>query len=84
MRYVTGIDEKGQPIDVKDPLASRFKSIAEAAGQDAAKLASALLGITAIFGHDLPANSSFRDLITVHLGSLFDNGALETVRRVVS
>jgi fructuronate reductase len=83
MRYVTGIDEKGQPIDVKDPLASRFKSIAEAAGQDAAKLASALLGITAIFGHDLPANSSFRDLITVHLGSLFDNGALETVRRVV-
>lgn len=83
MRYVTGVDEKGQPIEVKDPLASRFKSIADAAGRDAAQLASGLLAISEIFGPDLPASSAFRDLVTAHLRSLFDDGALETVRRVV-
>jgi fructuronate reductase len=83
MRYVTGIDEKGQPIEVKDPLASRFKSIADTAGRDAGQLASGLLAIPEIFGQDLPANSAFRDLVSAHLRSLFDNGALETVRRVV-
>jgi mannitol-1-phosphate/altronate dehydrogenase len=27
MRYVTGIDERGQAIDVHDPLTARFKAI---------------------------------------------------------
>ncbi|HHY48640.1 MAG TPA: mannitol dehydrogenase family protein, partial [Alphaproteobacteria bacterium] len=29
MRYVTGSDEKGGPIDVKDPLATRLRAIAD-------------------------------------------------------
>ena len=28
MRYVGGVDEQGQPIDVRDPLADRLKSAA--------------------------------------------------------
>ena len=39
MRYVTGIDEHGRPIDVRDPLASRLKATADAAGPDPARLA---------------------------------------------
>ena len=35
MRYVTGIDEKGDAIDVRDPLAARLRAIADAAGPDA-------------------------------------------------
>jgi fructuronate reductase len=83
MRYVTGIDEKGQPIEVKDPLAARFKTIADSSGGNADQLASGLIAIGEIFGQDLPADAAFRDLVTSHLTSLFEHGALETVRRVV-
>jgi fructuronate reductase len=36
MRYVMGIDERGRPIDVRDPLAQRLKAIADREGLDAA------------------------------------------------
>ena len=29
MRYVTGIDEHGKPIDVRDPLSARLRAIAD-------------------------------------------------------
>ncbi len=82
MRYVTGIDEKGQPIDVKDPLSARLRQLADAAGPDADRLAESLLTVTEVFGTDLPASKPFRDEVTTHLRSLFANGAAETVRRI--
>lgn len=78
MRYVTGIDETGAPIDVKDPFAARLRSIADAAGPDAEQLATGLLAVTEIFGTDLPANPDFRSTVTTHLRSLFERGALAT------
>ncbi|CAH1658854.1 mannitol dehydrogenase family protein [Chelatococcus asaccharovorans] len=79
MRYVTGIDEDGQPIDVRDPLAAEFRSLADAAGQDADKLAASLIGVRAVFGEDLASNAVFRTAVTAALGSLFDKGAKATV-----
>ena len=35
LRYVSGVDEKGRPIDVRDPLAARLHALSEAAGPDA-------------------------------------------------
>ena len=29
MRYVTGVDEKGAPIDVRDPMAARLRELAD-------------------------------------------------------
>ena len=79
MRYVTGIDEAGQPIEVKDPHAARLRQITDAAGRDAEKLADGLLAVTEIFGADLPADARFREVVTRHLSSLFERGALATV-----
>jgi fructuronate reductase len=84
MRYVTGIDEKGQPIEVKDPLAARFKTVADQAGRDAGKLADGLLAMGEVFGTDLPANAQFRAAVTTHLRSLIDRGAIETVRAAIA
>ncbi len=51
MRYVGGVDEKGQEIDVKDPLASQLRELSDGAeGTDKAK---ALLGVRTIFPADL-------------------------------
>lgn len=82
MRYVTGIDEAGQPIEVKDPLATRLREIADGAGGDPAKLADGLLAVTEVFGTDLAQVAVFRDTVTNHLKSLLDNGVKETVRRL--
>ncbi len=82
MRYVTGIDEKGEPIDVKDPHAARLRAIADAAGRDAEKLADGLLGLPEIFGTDLPSNAAFRGAVTGHLAALFRDGALATAKAV--
>lgn len=84
MRYVTGIDEKGAAIEVKDPLAARFREIAAVAGTDASALVDGLLGLTEIFGADLPANAVFRSTVERHLASLFAHGSTETVRQVAA
>lgn len=54
MRYVGGIDEKGQPIEVKDPLAAQLRALSEAAQTADLKVAS-LLGVRDIFSSRLAA-----------------------------
>ncbi|MDB5540413.1 MAG: mannitol dehydrogenase family protein [Devosia sp.] len=82
MRYVTGIDEAGQPIDVKDPMAARLRQIADGAGGDASRLAGDLAEVTEIFGTDLKMNATFAKEVTTHLASLFARGAAVTMAAV--
>jgi len=51
MRYVGGIDEQRDPIDVRDPLAEKLRSVSDAVvGVDKAR---ALLGVREVFPEDL-------------------------------
>jgi fructuronate reductase len=79
MRYVAGTDERGQAIDVRDPLAVTLRQAADAAGPSPERLASALLGIRQIFGDDLPADPRFREAVTGALATLTKYGAAQTV-----
>jgi fructuronate reductase len=54
MKYVGGIDEQGQPIDVRDPLATELQQRA-AAGVTAAGKVAALLEMSAIFDEKIAA-----------------------------
>lgn len=83
MRYVTGIDEHGNPIEVKDPLAARLRAIADDAGRDAGNLADGLLDVTEIFGTKVPNLPGLRQEVIAHLTSLFVNGAQATARSIV-
>ena len=80
MRYVTGIDEHGQPIDVRDPLAQELRQRADAAGRNSEALAQSLLAIEAVFGTDLPHNPHFTTPVTKALDSLFKQGVRATVQ----
>ncbi len=82
MRYVTGIDEHGKPIDVRDPLAARLRAIADQAGFNAQRLAPALLDVREIFAADLAADPRFRDAVTEALGALIARGAKAAVAEV--
>lgn len=48
MRYVGGVDEAGQPIEVKDPLATRLRVLCDANPTPEARVA-ALLAVTEVF-----------------------------------
>ena len=79
MRYVTGTDEAGRPIDVRDPMSGRLRAVADAAGPDAARLAPALAAIREVFGDDLPRDPRFMEPVTAALASLLRVGARRTV-----
>jgi fructuronate reductase len=79
MQYVRGTDDRGRPIDVRDPLAGRLRSMAESA-TSLDQFADDVLGIREIFDDDLPRNDNFRAVVRSHLTSLVERGALETAR----
>jgi fructuronate reductase len=74
MRYVTGTDERGQPIDVRDPLADRLRTIAGNAGLTAGRLAPMLLEVREVFG-DLANDARFRESVTRALALVLERGA---------
>ena len=49
MQFVSGLDLRGSPIEVSDPLAATLRARADGAG-DAAALVAALLGVREVFG----------------------------------
>jgi fructuronate reductase len=78
MRYVSGVDEGGRPIDVRDPMSARLRALADEAGPVADRLAPALLGIGEIFG-DLARDPRFAAPVTEALRRLLAEGAKRTV-----
>ncbi len=80
MRYATGRDERGAPIDLRDPLADELRRRTAGARTPAA-LAEALFGLDAVFGRDLPADPRFTGAVTAALSGLLRDGAAATVAR---
>ncbi len=52
MRYVGGVDESGNAIDVRDPLAARLRALSDGATEAAGKV-GALLGVREVFDAQL-------------------------------
>jgi fructuronate reductase len=74
-RYVGGVDEVGEPIDVRDPMAPAFRAALNASGDDESSRLFALLDLTSIFGTDLPAHTGFRTAVTEAYHRLLASGA---------
>ncbi|WEX91334.1 mannitol dehydrogenase family protein [Sinorhizobium garamanticum] len=79
MRYARGIDEKGNAIDVRDPLAGRIAGVAQPL-QRPEEIVAALLRITEVFGDDLSSDGAFRDTLVRTLARLMSEGAAATVK----
>jgi fructuronate reductase len=77
MRYVRGVDGRGAPIDIRDPLSAE---LARHAGGSPADRVDALLGIAQVFGTDLPRAPGFRTLLVDWLVRLEREGAAAVVR----
>jgi fructuronate reductase len=79
MRYVSGTDEAGRPIEVSDPLAGQFAAIAAASRGRPDALARGLLGMREIFDEDLHNEPRFAVPVTQWLQRLYADGAAATV-----
>jgi fructuronate reductase len=79
MRYVTGIDEQGRKIDVRDPFATELAAIAATTGPIAAQLAPALLNVGSVFGA-LGSDPRLRAAVTHALARLYALGARKVVQ----
>ena len=78
MRYATGRDENGGPIEVRDPLAARIAA-ATAHASGAEDIAAAYYGFEEVFGADLPRDERFRTAVASALRALSERGAAAVV-----
>ena len=83
MRYVGGVDEQGNRIDVSDPLLPVLQNAVMQSTEGEARV-KALLGVEAIFGNELPHEPLFVAQVTQAYLSLLENGAKATVARYIS
>ncbi len=78
MRYVGGVDEQGNKIEVSDPLLPVIQAAVQGSEEGEPRV-KALLAIEAIFGQDLPQNAQFVEQVTNAYLSLLSKGAKATV-----
>jgi fructuronate reductase len=79
IRFASGTDRHGKPIDVRDPLKAKMAEIAARAGDDPARMVDAFLGLEAVFGTDLPHQAEFRQALTWYLAMLNRDGAAAAI-----
>jgi mannitol 2-dehydrogenase len=75
-RYLTGLDEAGKPMPMRDAMAPLLKKAALASGHKP----DGLLAIRAVFGQDLASNAEFVGQVSQHLENLYSLGVRETIR----
>ncbi|MEW5561434.1 fructuronate reductase [Enterobacter asburiae] len=73
MRYVSGTDEHGNAIDVRDPLAEKIQTIVSTSSE--ADRVTALLSLSEIFGTDLVKNAAFVENVQQAWRRLCEHGA---------
>jgi fructuronate reductase len=77
MRYVGGMDEQGQEIDVRDPLAARLRDASDSADTPEGKVA-ALLGMREVFPADL--SDQLKQPVTAAAIQLWAKGARAAIQ----
>ncbi|MBA0035143.1 mannitol dehydrogenase family protein [Pantoea sp. BIGb0393] len=83
MRYVGGVNEQGEAIEIRDPLKDQLADIVANSEEGAARV-KALLGLKAVFGDDLLQQTAFVTRLTELYQQLVQQGARATVHSLVT
>lgn len=81
MVYVGGVDEAGQTIDIRDPLADVYQEIVQATN-DGPDRVKALLAIPGIFSAELSHQDKFISAVTQHYLALKKNGVKQLLQQM--
>ena len=82
MRYVGGVDEQGQAIEISDPLLPTIQQAVNGSEEGESRVL-ALLGIEAIFGKELPQEQGFVHQVQQAYQQLLAQGAKATVAQYI-
>lgn len=74
-RYLTGVDENLEPIAIKDPRAEKLTAAVKVSPLDPVPV----LGLSDVFGHELPQSQELVDALRAALKDLDAKGARQTV-----
>jgi fructuronate reductase len=81
IRYVSGVDEKGQVIEVSDPLATELRAACAANQGNPADMVKAIVRIEKVFGTDLIDEPRFIECTTKWLEQFYKNGVLNSINK---
>ncbi|WP_039058710.1 fructuronate reductase [Enterobacter sp. Bisph1] len=81
MRYVSGRDDAGEVIDIRDPLADKIRAIVETSSVN--ERVTALLTLKEVFGSELPSSPEFVDAVHQAWRELTTDGAHAAVKRAL-
>ena len=81
MRYVSGVDDQGDPIDVVDPLAAALKEITVPSASNMNDYVNRLIRVEAIFGKDLPEEKVVVATVVDWMEQFSRDGVKETIER---
>lgn len=79
IRYVSGVDESGNPIEVSDPLAASLRAACEANLGNPRAMVEAVVSMKEVFGNDLIGNERFIATTTEWLTRFYEKGVLASV-----
>lgn len=80
IRYVSGVDEKGNAIEVSDPLAKELRAACDANQGNPAGMVHAVISIEKVFGRDLINEARFVTTTTQWLERFYAKGVLASVQ----
>lgn len=80
LRYVTGVDEQGEAIDVNDPLAEQLRNIADTHKNDFKTYARKVVQIEEVFGADLAGDAEFLASEISALETIYAKGAMGAIK----
>lgn len=80
IRYVTGVDEQGNSIEVSDPLAGQLRDICAQHQGDPDATVKAIISVKEVFGSDLCNQDAFIATTSRWLSEFYKNGVLATVQ----
>ena len=81
IRYVSGVDEKGNAIEVSDPLAIELRALCDANKDNAEATVRSIVGIQKVFGQDLMHEDKFIATTIGWLEKFYAQGVLKTVQQ---
>lgn len=80
IRYVSGVDEKGNAIEVSDPLAKELRAACDANQGNPAGMVHAVVSIEKVFGRDLINEARFVMTTTQWLERFYTKGVLASIQ----
>jgi fructuronate reductase len=80
IRYVSGVDEKGNAIEVSDPLAKELRAACDANQGNPAGMVHAVVSIEKVFGRDLINEARFVTTTTQWLERFYAKGVLASIQ----